>query len=167
MSDYEMPTPGPEHARLMSKVGRWSVRTRMEADPAMGPIEYDGKMHFRALGGFFLVGDYVTSMMGQELVGQSVSGFDPVRDCYVASWIDSMMPTLYAFAGDWDDDGVLRMSAVGAGPAGPDTEFASEERPISADRYEFKLSAVMPDGSKMVLMEQTYQRLLDPYTPEA
>ena len=49
-------------------------------------------------------------MMGMPFQGRATLGYDPKREIYESTWIDTMNPHLYVFRGRKNDAGVLELT---------------------------------------------------------
>jgi len=113
-----------------------------------------------ALGGFWTIGRFEGQVMGQAFSGVATLGFDPTRNCYVTTWVDSMMPQLWFMEGNLDEGG---KSFKFEGP-GPDftgegtTTWKIEFDLKSDDEQVMRMFAKTPDGSFFMTMENTYHR---------
>ena len=87
-----MPKPGPEHAVLKDEAGSWDATVESFAAPGQPPMLSKGIETGTMVGGFWLVSDFKSEMMGQPFLGHSTLGFDPAKKKYVSTWIDSMTP---------------------------------------------------------------------------
>ena len=87
-----MPTPGPEHEKLVQLAGDWTGDETIYPSP-WSPEEQQRVGHIRAhvLDGFFVVSDY-EQKAGDEVTfrGHGVYSWDPEEEQYVMYWFDSM-----------------------------------------------------------------------------
>ena len=97
-----MPTPGPEHAVLKDLAGTWDATVESFAAPGQPPMLAKGIETGTMVGGFWLVSDFKSEVMGQPFLGRSTLGYDPVKKKYVSTWIDSMTPSLSVGESDYD-----------------------------------------------------------------
>jgi hypothetical protein len=154
-----MPTPGPEHAVLKDSAGSWDATVESFAAPGQPPMLAKGIETGAMVGGFWLVSDFKSEVMGQPFLGRSTLGFDPVKKKYVSTWIDSMTPSLSVGESDYDaatktftgwTDGIdhrgrpTRFKTV--------TVFKDPATRIST------MSMKGPDGKEMTVMRITYTR---------
>lgn len=97
--------PSREHNLLQQYVGDWDVECEYFFGSEDTPIQIQGKETVEALGEFWIIGRFEADILGQMLIGQSVRGYDPVKEKFIETWKDSATPFLYAFEGDLDKDG--------------------------------------------------------------
>jgi uncharacterized protein DUF1579 len=154
-----MPTPGPEHAVLKDGAGTWDATVESFAAPGQPPMLAKGIETATMVGGFWLVSDFKSEVMGQPFLGRSTLGYDPAKKKYVSTWIDSMTPSLSVGESDYDaatktftgwTDGIdhrgrpTRFKTV--------TVFKDPATRIST------MSMKGPDGKEMTVMRITYTR---------
>jgi hypothetical protein len=154
-----MPTPGPEHAVLKDVAGSWDATVESFAAPGQPPMLSKGIETGTMVGGFWLVSEFKSEMMGQTFLGRSTLGYDPAKKKYVSTWIDSMTPSLSVGESDYDaatktftgwTDGIdhggraTRFKTV--------TVFKDPATRIST------MSMKAPDGKETTVMRITYTR---------
>lgn len=104
MSENSVFKPTPQHRWLQRLVGEWEVTCSYYTIPGDEPIVVSGSESVEALGDFWIVGRFQADMLGTEIMGQSVAGYDPVRKLFVGSWKDNYTPFHYTFEGTLNDD---------------------------------------------------------------
>ncbi len=104
MSEHSVFKPTPQHRWLQRLVGDWEVTCSYYTIPGEDPIVVPGKESVEALGDFWIVGHFEADMLGTPIVGQSMAGYDPVRQLFVGSWKDNYTPFHYTFEGKLNDD---------------------------------------------------------------
>jgi hypothetical protein len=97
-----MPKPGPEHAVLKDQAGAWDATVESFMAPGQPPVLTKGMETNTMIGGFWLVSDFKTQMMGQPFTGHGTLGYDPAKKKYVSTWVDSMTPSLSHGESDYD-----------------------------------------------------------------
>jgi hypothetical protein len=120
------PKPGPEHELLKKFEGNWDATVSFMGKESKGSATY--KID---LGGFWLFEDFKGTFEGQKFEGRGTLGYDPLKKKYVATWVDSMMPSLLVMEGALDKDGKT-FTETGEGP-GPDGKLTKMK-----NVYEFK-----------------------------
>lgn len=95
----EPPRMSAEHEFLSQFVGEWDT----EADAYLGPgqpsVKSKGTMNGRMIGGYWAVVDVKGEMMSRAFQGQGTFGYDPGKQKYVGTWIDSMMNHFWWYEG--------------------------------------------------------------------
>jgi hypothetical protein len=134
-----MPTPVKEHAWLARFVGEWETEADISCDPSQPPMKCLGTESARMLGGFWLVAQGRSDMGGMPFESVLTLGYDPEKQKYVGSWIDSMTGYLWKYEGAVNAAGtILTLDIEGPSPAGPGklarykeaTEFKSPDHRI-------------------------------------
>ena len=89
---FEMPTPGPEHAALAAMCGEWAGEETMMPSPWSPEQEQrTGELSVRMFEGFFVVSDYLQRAGDRvSFRGHGVYSWDPQASCYRMHWFDSM-----------------------------------------------------------------------------
>lgn len=111
----QMPKPGKEHELLKQFVGEWDAECSFAGDPNGAPMVMKGTQSSKmGLGGFWLLSEFKGEMFGQPFEGRSTMTFSLLKKKYVGTWIDSMMPHIFASEGEVDAAGkVFSMVAEG------------------------------------------------------
>ncbi len=111
-----VPTPPlqKEHAWLLQFTGQWTVLNKAQMQLDQPAMECTGSMKSRMLGGLWVVNEMEVHMMGNTVYGLQTIGYDPVKEKYVGTWIDSGMNHMWHYEGAVDDSGKkLTLSAEG------------------------------------------------------
>ena len=129
----KFPTPQKEHDLLKQFVGEWESEMEATAGPGQAPMKCKGTMKSKMLGGFWVVSELETDMMGTPMKGLQTVGYDPKSKKYVGTWVDSMTSHLWKYSGSLDETGkTLTLNAEGP-------SFTGEDRLANyRDAYEFK-----------------------------
>ena len=159
MSDNSVFSPAPEHDWLSTQVGEWEVECAYYTIPGEEPIEVQGTETVEQLGPFWVVSRFEADMMGTPIIGQAVTGFDPVRKVFVGTWKDSYTPFHYTFEGTRSDDGKsLALSGENFDPMRQkDSTYHSRTDYLSDSERVLALS-VEVDGDFVPILEYRYKR---------
>ena len=77
-------------------------------------------------GPFYQVADFSGEFMGMPFQGRATMGYDPIREEWISTWIDTFSPTLQIMRGSYDEatnsvtlfyDGVNEMGELQPGKA--------------------------------------------------
>ena len=110
----EFPAPQKEHQLLQKFVGQWESESEGTMGPGQPVMKCKGPIHGRALGGFWVVCDMKSEIMGMHIDAVLTLGFDPASKKYVGTWVDSMMNHLWKYEGTVDASGkILTLEAEG------------------------------------------------------
>jgi hypothetical protein len=157
--EMQMPQPTAEHEMLMKAVGEWNVAGKFWMEgPDAPPMETTGTETVTALGGFWVEGVYKSEFMGMPFEGHGGATYDPIKQCYVTTWRDSMSPTFFHLTGQMDGD---TMTCTGMGPdcmTGADALHRTVETGCGTDKRVFGMYMALPDGGELQMMELTYTR---------
>jgi len=114
-----------------------------------------GTMKTRMLGGFWIVNEMQSDIMGTPMTGIQTIGHDPARKKYVGTWVDSMTNHMWQYEGTVDQQGkVLTLEAEGPNfmAAGKLTKFRDVYEFKSADQIVVTSSMLGEDGDWVVFM---------------
>ena len=98
-----MPIPGPEHAVLKEQEGVWDATVENWIEPGAPPMTSRGiETNAIGMGGFWLVTDFRGDFGGRPFQGHGLMGYDPTKQKYQGTWVDSMSPGLMTSEGTYD-----------------------------------------------------------------
>ncbi len=146
----QMPSPVKEHEWLQKFVGEWESEFEMSCDPGQPPMTTKGTEVTRMIGGFFIIADGRSEMMGAPFDSVLTLGYDPRKQKYVGTWVDSISGYLWLYEGEVDATGkILTLDTEGPGPNNPDglTKFKEVTEFLSDDHRVFTSSYQGADGS--------------------
>lgn len=141
----QFPTPKAEHGWLEKFVGEWTTESTGTMGPDQPPIQCQGTLSSRKLGGFWVINEMKGNMGGAPMTGVQTIGYDDAKKKYVGTWVDNMMDFMWKYEGSVDKSGkTLTLEADGPNFADPGkmTKFQ--------DIYEFKSKDEMIMTSKML-----------------
>jgi hypothetical protein len=148
-----MPKPGPEHEKLQRFVGNWDVTVSFMGAESKATATY--KM---VLGGLWLTEDFAGEFAGMKFEGRGVVGYDPIRKKYMATWIDSMSPTLMVMEGAFSkDDKTYTETGEGPGHDGKLQKMKSIFEFKDKDTFVFTMY-MTADGKEQEAFKLTYRR---------
>lgn len=155
-----MPQPTAEHKRLAELVGVWNVECDFYMDPSQPPLHVTARETVKSFGGFWTTSVFESEMFGAPYKGSCTLGYDSAKSEYVSTWIDTMSPSLFVFAGKYDASGkVLEMS--GEGPdctSGGMANYRTRDEHLSRDEHVFEMFMTMPGAPEMKLFRHHYRR---------
>jgi hypothetical protein len=110
----KLPTPQKEHEWLHQFVGEWESESEASMGPGQPAMKCKGTMKSRMLGGFWVVSDMTSDMMGMQMTAIQTVGYDPSSKKYVGTWVDSMINYMWKYEGTIDESGkILTLAAEG------------------------------------------------------
>lgn len=136
--------PEPQHHWLQQFVGQWTTNMKSTM-PNQPPMDCDGTLSARLLGGFWVVCDMKADMTGTPMSGVLTIGYDPATQKYVGTWIDSMNSFMWSYSGSVDESGKT-LTLEAEGPNFVTNQGTAKYR----DVYEFKSPTEMSISSKML-----------------
>src|SRR5262245_32566191 len=81
--------PQKEHEWLQQLVGEWETHGKAEAEPGQPAFECDGKESISSLGGLWLIAQGEASAMGMKVESRLTLGYDPAKQKFVGTWVDT------------------------------------------------------------------------------
>ena len=129
----EFPTASREHQLLEKFAGEWETESTGSMGPDQPPVKMKGTINGEMLGSFWVISHFEGNVMGMDFRAVQTIGYDPAKQKYVGTWVDSMMGHLWKYEGTLDETGkILTLEAEGPNhmEAGKITKFR--------DSYEFK-----------------------------
>lgn len=104
-----------EHLWLRRLVGRWTYESQVVVQPDQPPVTLRGTENVRPLGDLWVLlegeGEMPDGSRGSWLMAL---GYDPRRQCFVGTWIGSMMSHLWLYEGTLEQGGdVLPLDTEG------------------------------------------------------
>lgn len=105
----------PQHTQLAQLVGVWDAAVEYVDVRTGKPARATGtSVQRQPLGSFWLVNNFEASLMGAPFRCMRTTGYDPVKEKLVGTWIDSMTPGMTVLEGSWDKRHKV-MTLAGAG----------------------------------------------------
>jgi hypothetical protein len=102
----ESQKPQKEHQILKQWEGDWDATARMTGKSEKENVESRGRETAKlAYGGFWLVMEFTGESQQKAFQGRGTIGYDPAKQKYVLTWIDSMNPRMMTAEGSADKDG--------------------------------------------------------------
>lgn len=97
----QVPEPTEQHAKVVKGAGEYEGTITMMM-PGSEPMQAPCTETVTAIGELWTVSHFEMEFMGQPFEGSSIFGYDPEKEKFVGTWIDSMTPKLTVMEGDWD-----------------------------------------------------------------
>lgn len=110
--------PVPQHEWLQQFVGQWDSTSKAAVQPGQPPVEGTGAESVRAIGKFWIVAKHDSEIVGTPFTSIFTLGYDPEKEKFVATWVDSLFNYLWTYEGTLDADGKsLTFETEGPNPA--------------------------------------------------
>jgi uncharacterized protein affecting Mg2+/Co2+ transport len=155
---FPVPKPGPEQELLKKEAGVWdaSVETMM---PDGNKDVSKGVETNTLLGGLWLISDYKGALGPQDFSGHGVMGYDPKKQKYVGTWVDTMSTTLAVVEETYD---TATKTMTGAMEATDESGKTVKMKMVTEWKDDntriFTMSGPGPDGKEAMMMRITYKR---------
>ena len=108
-------------------------------------MESSGTISSRMIGGLWVINEMKGDLAGTTVIGIQTIGFDPSKQKYVGTWVDSMSNHMWHYEGTLDETGkILTLQAEGPNMMA-DGKLAKFE-----DEYEFKSADEIAISSRML-----------------
>jgi len=171
MSDStQQPEAAPEHCMevtvhenhewLKQFLGEWTFENEARMGPDQPPMKSTGTEIARMLGDVWMIangeGEMPDGSTGRWIM---TLGWDPAPDCFVGSWVGSMMTHLWTYKGSLDADRkILTLDCEGPGMAGGMAKYQDIHELVSADHRILRSRMQGEDGQWIQFMEAQYRR---------
>jgi hypothetical protein len=160
MAAYEAAAPGPAHAALAGRVGRYDLAIKSWNTPTGEPSLESGTATRRmTLGGRVMVEEMEATMMGQAFSGIGLHGYDNVTGSHWSTWTDNLSTGLMVSEGRCDEAGTCSFTGSWNDPVTRQPVTARMTSRWTSDTVEvFEMFGPGPDGKEARMMEITYTR---------
>jgi hypothetical protein len=157
----KMNEPGEPHKLLAGMAGDWNLEvktwTAPGAPPSVSRATSTGKM---VLGGRFLQEEVTGTMMDTPFTGMSFTGYDNIKQKYVATWMDNMTTGIFKSEGTYDPAAkTVTMAGTQYDPVSDkDVPVRTVTEVVDDKTHVFSWYLTGPDGKEVKAMEITYTR---------
>lgn len=159
MSANSVFEPSPEHIWLDRNVGEWTIECAYHTIPGEDPIEVEGREVTERLGPFWVVGRFEADMMGTPIIGQTVTGYDPVKKVFVSTWKDNYTPFHYGFEGELnEDENALVLTGENYDPLRQGQSIYHSRTDYLNDKERVLGLSVESDDGQVAILEYRYTR---------
>ncbi len=154
---------GPAHEALRERAGEWSATVKFWYAPGTPPeVSEASSTGEPIMGGRYILERFASTMPdGSAFEGMGLTGYDNLRDRFVAMWIDSMSSGILTAESTSYSEDFSRIEYRGEAPdpvAGTyKTQRSIEYWPDPETRV-MEAWETAPDGAEMKVMEITYRR---------
>lgn len=157
----ETPSPTEHHQWLLRFVGKWETQGKATMGPGQPPIECTGTLTCRSVGEYWIVNEMNGEIMDSPMVGVQTIGYDPQKQQFIGTWIDSSNSFMWHYKGSLDEAGTT-LTLEADGPSftepGKTTQFRDIYRFDSDDKMTTFSKMKDGDGNWVTFMEGTATR---------
>lgn len=150
-----------EHRWLQELEGTWTVQGEMQMD-GQPPTQFAGRETVRKVGELWIVAEGEGEMPdGSPAAMVTTLGYDPARECFVGTFIGSMMANLWIYEGQLDASRrilTLDTEAPSVMSEGELTRFQDIFEIVGPNRRKLTSQLLGEDGEWKVFMRSTYTR---------
>ena len=88
--EFPSPKPGAAHKLFARDAGTWDAQIRLYVTPGAPPLESKAVVvNTLICGGLYLQQHFKGKMGDADFEGHGLTGYDPVRNRYIGTWVDS------------------------------------------------------------------------------
>lgn len=153
--------PLEQHRWLQQLVGEWNVTMAASMGPGTEPMQMESTESCRAVGQTWVVGEGKANLGGTMFTSMMTLGYDPAKQAFVGTWIDTMQTHLWVYRGTLDDAGkVLTLEAEGPrhdDPTRP-AKYRDAIEIVGPDHKRLTSSMLGDDGKWVTFMTADYRR---------
>ena len=157
----EFATPGTMHKWMEKTNGTWEGEVTQWMDPKAPPSKSKAtNMQISVMGGRYVVGKYIGTMMGQPFEGMNIMGYDNGKKMFVSTWMDNMGTGIVHMSGTYDEaTKMLNLKGHQTDPVtGKDSDMREEMTMIDNDSYSMAMYGTGMDGKEMKFMEAVFKK---------
>jgi Protein of unknown function (DUF1579) len=149
-------TPGPAHKALAALVGNWKAEVKTWCEPDGPPNVSQGTSKASwILNGHFLQTEFHGEMMGKPFVGQTLMGYDNIKETFNTVWVSDAQTSIMTNEGKGENGNkVITLEGTSScpGTGRKDVPIKTIYRVVSPDSYVFEM---FNDGTKSMEIKYT------------
>ncbi len=151
-----------EHLWLQQLVGVWKVNTEANMGPDQPQVKFESTERVRSLGGLWVIAEGDANMNGSRFRSVMTVGYDPAKQQFVGTWVDTMQTHLWSYRGALDA-AHTKLTLEAEGPSFTDpaamTLYRDQIELVSPNHKRLIASVQTPDGSWIEFMRAEYVRV--------
>lgn len=154
-------SPNEHHEHLSRMSGEWDMHGKMWLEPGAPATEFTGETsNTMIMGGRFLQSQISSELMGQQLRGMGLEGYDNVKKKHISMFIDDSGTAMQLAEGECSEDGkVITSMSESLDPVSGDTKkYKNRVTLVSDDLFAFEAWEQGPDGEFIRKAKITYTR---------
>jgi len=149
-------------AFLEQLAGEWEGDAEATLGPGQDPVRYESRESARLIGNWLVAESRGTTSAGVPFTGILTLGYDPAREEFVATWIDSAQTHLWSYAGTLDERGTT-LALETEGPIMGNPTTSTQYRVIlqvEDDDHKVMRSLILgPDGQWFEFSRVKFRRI--------
>jgi hypothetical protein len=158
----QMPKPQKEHEWLQKFAGEWTSEAKASFGPDQPEMTCTGTADARMLGGFWMISEGKSEMMGMPVESVLSLGYDTKKKKYVGTWMDNCHNHLWQYEGEVNEAGdTLTLNTEGPNPMLPGDRMYKYREVIefqNKDHYVFSSMMQGEDGEWITFMTANFKR---------
>ena len=153
-------TPGPMHEMMAKSVGDWKTTIKLWMDPSGEPMVSEGTSKVEMiLGGRYLKETSNSMVMGMQMDGMNLTGYDNLTKEFTSVWIDNMGTGTSVVKGTYDEaTRTITLHGSMVDPMSGSEMNIKETLQIIDDNHHVLEMFVDQDGMEVKSMEVDYTR---------
>jgi hypothetical protein len=151
-----------QHEWLQQLVGEWSLSSEAIVEPGSDATTWESKESIRAIGALWIVAETTAETDGEAFTSLLTVGYDPRKETFVGSWIDTLQTTMWSYVGQLDEaQRILTLEAEGPSltDAGKTGKYRDRIEFVSPDHKRTTSTALGDDGNWTVFMTVDARRV--------
>lgn len=141
---------------LQRDAGVWDAEVEIRPRPGAEPVRQRGVSTRTLIGdGRWLIVDWRADG-GFE--GHGVYGWDPQRQCYAGTWVDSALASIARVTGEWDEASQTLTYVVEVDHGGRPLRYREITRTVDDDTRVYSNLVPLPGGGEHEVTRITYRR---------
>ena len=130
-----------QHVWLEQLVGEWKSSSEVAKEPGGEATTWEFEESIRSIGGLWVVSEGKAENDGTHFTSLMTLGYDPNKEAFVGSWVDTMQTTMWIYTGQLDEtQRILTLEAEGPG----------FEDPSKTALYRDQIELVSPDHKRII-----------------
>ena len=151
-----------QHEWLQQLVGEWSVSSEAIMEPGSDSTTWESKESIRSIGGLWIVAEGTADNDGQPFISLMTLGYDPNKEAFVGTWIDTIQTTMWSYVGHLDESKrVLTLEAEGPsfGDPGKTAKYRDQIELVGPEQKRTTSSVLAEDGNWTTFMTVEARRV--------
>jgi len=161
VQEMQPAAPSDQHEWLQQLVGEWTVSADATMEPGAEPMRMESTESVRSIGGLWIVAEGRATFGDTPFTSILTLGYDPSKEAFVGTWIDTMQTHMWSYVGTLDDARKVLTLAT-EGPTFGDPSKTSKYHDVielaGPDHKVLTSSVQGEDGTWTTFMRADYRR---------